>query len=128
MEEFEAWHSKHWDYLQKVTKLMADRLSSEPEQLIQQSEEIEAHNARIGYLLAEANGYLDRANDFHRPSKDSGTEADRRTIQCAGVSPIRVVRDKLDHLCDTIKQRITLSQSLLAYHRQFADRTIQKGR
>lgn len=128
MEEFVSWHSKHAEYVQKVSKLMSTPLHDEPELLIRQAEEIEAHYARIGFLLADANGWLDRAKDFNKVPRDWGTEADRKSCLDAIVSPVRVVRDKLESLLDAIKQRVILSESLLRYQTQFRERVISEAR
>lgn len=126
LEEFVKWHEKIKPQVEVVFKLLAKPLNDEPEALIKQLEEAEAWNARVGFLLADANAHLDRETLIARPPKEFGTETDRQVDTEAQVSTIRAVRDKLEHTCNVIKQRLILGESLLAYHRQFNERTIQK--
>jgi len=127
MEAFVGWHSKNAAYVQRVSALLMVPLNDEPEALIKQAEEIEAHNGRIGFLLADANGFLDIATAHFTPEKREGmSERDRKVIVEKEVSPIRAVRDKLEHLCDCIKSRLILAESLLRYHSQFHDRDVRK--
>lgn len=101
-----------------IKQLLDKRLTDEPSQLINDLENIEAWNGRAGYLLAQANSWLDQMKAEHIPSKEGRTEFDRKIILDAKIAPVRLVRDKLDSLCNAIKTRITLGQSLLAYMRQ----------
>lgn len=126
MDKFVEWHNSIRSQVAVVTSLTKVPVSDEPEALITDLREVEAWNARIGFLLADANGWLDNAKAFNMPPKELGTEADRRSTLDALVSPVRVVRDKLESLQDAIKQRLILGESLLAYHRQFHDREIKK--
>jgi hypothetical protein len=125
--EFVKWHDSIKEQIKQVTAMTKEPLSDEPEALIADLLEIEAWNVRVNFLLADANGWLDRGTLWARPSKGEPgvTEADRHAITDSLVAPVRVVRDKLESLADCIKQRLILGESLLAYHRQFHDRDIR---
>lgn len=125
LEEFVQWHEKVKDTILHVHTLLSDRLSPEPEALIQDLEAIEAWNARMGELLAEANSWLDKSRgELVRPKEEGGTDLTRKLALDAEVSPVRLVRDKIESICETIKQRLILGESILAYARQFGERTI----
>jgi len=122
LSDFIDWHDSIKTQIGKVTSLTIKPLSDEPELMIKQLEEVEAWNTRVGFLLAEANGWLDKASMELRPPKsEEASEADRRASLECSVSPVRVVRDKLESLAGCIKQRLILGESLLAYHRQFSE-------
>lgn len=125
MENFLKWHETKKEEVKIVYSLMKKPLSDEPAELIKDLGEIETWNARVGFLLADANGFLDQQSNEARPPKEWGSEADRKALLNASVSPIRVVRDKLEILSSCIKQRLILGESLLAYHRQFLNREIK---
>lgn len=127
IEDFLQWHEEIKSQIKIVTDLTKVPISDEPEALISDLREIEAWNVRINFLLADANGWLDKAKHEFRPEKSEGTESDRRAILDSSVSGYRVVRDKLESLANCIKQRLILGESLLAYHRQFHDREIKKS-
>ncbi len=125
IEEFLTWHEKIKEQVQKVARTMQTPLSDEPSFLIRELQDIEAWNARINFLLADANGWLDKARAFYMPAKDTGSALDRETACDRDISPVRVVRDKLESLADCIKNRLILGESLLRYHTQFHDREIK---
>jgi len=122
LEDFVKWHEKVAPEIKDVLDLLATKLDKEPEGLINDLMVIETWNGRLQTLLAESNGYLDRAKGELIPDKDSGTELTRRIQLDAQVSPIRVVRDTLEGLCDSIKQRLILGESCLSFSKQFPDR------
>jgi hypothetical protein len=118
--DFLEWHDGIKTQIGTVTALMVKPLSDEPELMIKQLELIEGWNSRVCFLLADANGYLDRASlELRPPKSEDASEGDRKATLEAAVSPIRVVRDKLESLTSCIKQKLILGESILAYHRQF---------
>jgi len=121
LEEFLSWHEGIKAQIGKVTALMVIPLSDEPEVMIKQLEIVESWNTRVGFLLADANGWLDRATLELRPEKGDLSEGHLRAMVEAATSTVRVVRDKLESLANCIKQRLILGESMLAYHRQFTE-------
>lgn len=97
-----------------VSLLLQEPLPDEPEALILALESIECWNSRMQFLLAEANSVLSQELMVKLPQE--GTELERKTAQKALTSKIQEQRDKLDSLCDAIKTRITLGQSILKYY------------
>lgn len=122
LDDFIAWHTKIAPEIQDVMSLMGTKLDKEPEGLINDLMVIETWNCRFGELLAEANGFLDRAKGELMPDKEMGTEMVRKASLDAQVAPLRVVRDKLESICDCIKQRLIMGESILSFHKQFPDR------
>lgn len=123
IDQFTEWLEKIHPELEKTGLILATRLDSEPEALIDDILEIEAQNARIGELRAIADSWLDRGKLYFLPSKEEGlSEGERRAVVDDKVRDIRRVRDILESYQDAIKHRITLGQSILAYERQFIER------
>ena len=128
MAEFVLWAEKIGPEVDAVKELLSKELSDDPESLIHDLKIAEAHNARIGSMLAEAGSFLKRANLFHLPGRDGKTEMERKAMVESEVAPIQAVKDTLDKLSDAIKQRLILGESCLSYYRQTHDRTIQAER
>lgn len=122
LDDFIRWHTQIASEIKDVMTLLGTKLDKEPEGLINDMMIIETWNGRMGELLAEANGILDQARSELAPPKDSGTELTRKLALDGSVSAIRIVRDKLESLCDCIKQRLIMGESILRYHTQFPDR------
>ena len=99
-----------------VSKLLQEPLSDEPEQLIKDLEAIEVWNARMQFLLAEANTQLDSVSYSRLPPKEGRTEFERQKALEYEVADFREKRDKIEGLCDAIRTRITLGQSILRYY------------
>lgn len=126
LQEFMTWHKSVEPEIDHVKELMAGSLSDEPTKLIQDLSDIEAWYARMGVFLSIANSYLDRARFELMPKKEEGTTDLTRKLQLdALASPVRMARDGIESLCDAIKQRIILGESILRYQTQFHERTIQ---
>jgi hypothetical protein len=121
LEDFLSWHDGIKAQIGTVTALMVKPLIDEPELMIKQLELVESWNTRVGFLLADANGYLDRATLELRPEKGDMSEGYLKAVTEASTSTVRVVRDKLESLANCIKQRLILGESMLAYHRQFSE-------
>ena len=125
-EDFVKWESGIRSEVDSVELLLATTLSSEPSELISDLQAIEAWNGRINAALAQSDSFLDRYKLIAMPKKqDNWSETDRKLQMESDVAPIRLVRDTLEHLCDCIKIRITLGQSILAFHRQFIETDIK---
>ena len=97
-----------------VAALLQEPLSDEPEALIKDLEAIEVWNARMQFLLAEANSHLSHETFVNLPT--DGTEFSRKTALKAMTAQEEEERDKLEAICDSIKTRITLGQSFLKYY------------
>lgn len=127
LKEFIEWHDQVKDEITDVMSLMSKPLSQEPEELIRDLEVIESWYARMGSLLAMANSFLDRGRNELLPEKEMGmTDLTRKLALDAAASPIRMSRDGLDSICEGIKQRIILGESILRYMSQFSDRTVKE--
>lgn len=114
---------------QHVALLLQEPLSDEPELLIKDLEAIEVWNSRMQFLLAETNSILNKESMAALP--DTGTELERKTAQKAIISNTQEERDKIEGLCEAIKTRITLGQSILKYYSstqnmQYKDNTQDK--
>lgn len=123
IEQYTEWLNHVKSDLERSFAIFAIQLSDEPEQLIKDITKIEAWGGRIGELLAEANGWVDRASLYYLPSKEGKTEFDRKIILENAVAPMRTVRDKIESVADCIKTRITLGQSILRYKTMFVERS-----
>lgn len=129
--EYEAWLESLQKDLRNIFALLKTRLSDHPEKLIQDLKEAETYYARCAYILAQANSFLDKAGYIFLPPKDENQrELDRRVTLEYKISHIREMRDKVEAMVNSIKQRLILGESLLAYSRQFLERqrTIQEPR
>lgn len=122
MEEFVEWNTGIMPDFKHLGRILQQRLSDDPEQLMGDLQDTEAWNSRCQALLAQANSWLDRATHHLMPEKGSRTDFERKAELESKVAPIRLVRDVLEGFCDSLKQRLILGSSLLAYHRQFAER------
>jgi len=118
IQGFEYWVGKATAEMEHVAVLLRTSLSDEPEELICDLMKIESRYGRTGYLLAEANSWLDRAQRIWLPTKDRGTGFDRKIILDDDITTYRLMRDKIEAIHDAIKTRISLGQSLIAYRRQ----------
>jgi len=99
-----------------VSNLLKAPISDEPENLIKDLEAIEVWNARMQFLLAEANSMLDIKSFEALPAKEGKSELDRKLQLESHVAFLRMERDKIEGLVDAIKTRITLGQSILKYY------------
>lgn len=116
LANFRNWEESHRGELGEVFEMLHQSLSDEPELLVGQLSDIEAWNARVQYLLAEANSWLDNMHKLELPSKDDRSEMERKILLASAVSEPKQIRDKIAALCDSIKTRITLGQSMMRYH------------
>jgi len=129
IDDFEKWVAEMSPELDHVFELLGKRLNDQPELLIQDLIDIDAWQARLGYLQAEANWWLDSAIYFYRPEREEGkTEFDRKIILDGHVIYFRKVRDRIEAVCQAIRQRLVLGGGLLSYHRVTGEpRAISQG-
>ena len=122
LNEFTAWADKIKPEITEISGILSERLSDEPEELISDLKDAEVWNHRMSALLAQANSWLDQFSLFAIPAKEGRTEMDRKILLDSETSPIRLMRDTLESLCDSIKQRLILGESILSYEKQFIER------
>lgn len=119
-DDFTSWLNYIQPDLKSIFAVLRKQLHREPEELIADLVEAEAHNARCCYILAQANSFLDKASLFYLPSRDEADrELDRKTLLESRVAHIREMRDKIEGMCNAIKQRLILGESVLGYQRSF---------
>jgi hypothetical protein len=97
-----------------VSLLMQEPLPDEPEALILALENIEVWNSRMQFLLAAAN--FEVSTESFEALPESGTELERKTAMACTIAEVKEERDKIEGLCEAIKTRITLGQSILKYY------------
>lgn len=115
-EELIAWEESIHNELQRTMDDLSKELSDEPEELIRQVTRAESLSARLGSLLSMANNLLDRAKFVHFPDKEpTKTESWRKAKLDHNISPFRLIRDNIETLNESIKQRIMVGQSILKY-------------
>jgi len=119
--EFVLWVNQNQEEVDHVRGLLREPLSDEPENLIDDIKNAEAWYARMGCLLAVANSWLDRGKKVYLPDKEGRTENDRKIIVDDAISDIRLHRDHIEVLMDSIKQRLILGESILSYSKQFKE-------
>jgi hypothetical protein len=118
LDDFLGWECTVRDDVNHIKSILSYNLSDEPEILIKDLEDAEVWGARTGFILAEANSWLDKARNYYRPDKEGGkTESDRKVILDNAVTDIRKFRDFVEALTDSIKQRLYLGGQILSYLR-----------
>ena len=120
LNKFTEWHQKNLPEVSHVADLLAQPLSDESSELIEQLSELEAWNARCGYWLSEANSYLSKFEYAYLGEKGDRTEEERKIKNKFDTSDYRRVRDQLEVLCDSIKQRLIMGESILSFQKQFS--------
>lgn len=119
--EFLSWFDKAKPEITTTFDLLVIDLSDEPEAMIRQMKQAEAHYVRCGSLRTNIVRFLSEANKAFLPEKQGKTEKEREIEVIASVSALQEVHDELDNLCVSIKQRLIAAESLLAHYRQFPD-------
>lgn len=122
MEDFVEWFDRIRPEFDHIRGILSEKLSDEPEKLISDLQDAEAWNARCYVFLAESNSYLDRAAKQLMPTRDGRTQLDLKIDLDSRLSTVRLIRDKCEGLCNSIKQRLILGESILSYSKQFAER------
>jgi hypothetical protein len=111
---FEEFRVENQSYLGSVRKILTVPLPEPEEELMRQLRSIEAHHAKIGMILAEANAQLDVAVATYYEHASSDKTLGEKKFECDGVvSPVRSFRDKIEALRASVETRITLGQSIL---------------
>ena len=111
--EDDSWFLKALPEIQAVQKILEDRLSDNPTELYGQLCTVEAWHGRMTSLLADANARLDGAEYQALIALPEGVKGSARDITVANiVKKERRLRDILDGLCTTIKNRLILGESL----------------
>ncbi len=109
--------------LEAAKLILRSPLPDNPTSLIGAMKIIEAHYARLGTLLSKADAMLDYAEKEALVSKDcmtvKMTAYEKEVFVKARVREERQFRDEVKYMLDTIKQRINLGQSVLAFMRDF---------
>lgn len=125
--EFNAWKERvHPDILNALNTL-SESLSDEPEELIRDLVKSEAWNGRLQSLLSEANTFLDKGAIFYMPEKGSGfTQLQMKIVLDKELALIRGMRNKIEGICDAIKQRLILGESILRYFSMTKDFSIKQ--
>lgn len=119
IDDFIEWHQKNKEELEHVATLLSQPLPDDPNELLGVLGQIEAWNSRIGYLFAEANAYLEKFRYAYLTSKEDSTETERKVKLDFDTADYRLVRNKIEILLDSIKQRLILGESALAYYRSY---------
>jgi len=109
----DSWILKALPEIQAVQKIMEDRLSNNPAKLYNQLCTVEAWHGRMTALLADANARLDESEYQALITLPEGVKGSARDITVANiVKKERRLRDILDGLCTSIKNRLILGESL----------------
>jgi hypothetical protein len=127
LDGWETWRDANGAYLLKVFKLLQEQLPDEETALIDHLRQVEAHHARVGFILAEAESWLDRAiARFYETPAHVELKVNEKKAACdAAVVQERERRNKIQTLSDSIELRINLGQSLLRQQR--GERAIAKS-
>jgi len=121
MDQFLAWEAKFRPEIKFIGEMLAQKLSDDPNSLTNDLRDAESWYARAGYLLAHSNSTLAKFELSAMVPKEGRTEKDREVQLRADSAPIRLVRDILEHYCESIKSRLMTGMSLLAYYRQLSE-------
>ena len=119
LEQFLTWEIKVNPEIAHIGSILGEKISDDPAALINDLQNIECWNSRCGYLLSEADSFLDRFSLTAMPPKEGRTEKDREVQLESDCAPIRLVRDILERYCEAIKTRISLGQTILSFQKQF---------
>jgi hypothetical protein len=120
---FIDWRNSISGEMDHIALIMSEKLSDEPEKLIDDVTICEAWYSRVGFMLAEANSILEEESVKCLP--EEGTELSKKVALQGALAPIKKTRDQIKILLDAIGQRISLSQSILKYHTIFHDNAIR---
>ena len=115
LDQFSAWVESKSEEINHVSELLRDPLPDDPEELIASLTAIESWNGRMQFLLADANTWFSTLSFEFMPEKRNKIEFERKLELNAAVALVKQRKDKMEAICDAIKTRITLGQSLLRY-------------
>lgn len=110
----DAWLGDNVVEVETVYGLLSEKLSDNPVELNEQLAKAEAWHARMTSLLADANTFLDLAEQAALAGRQEKlTDLDRKVNLAATVAQERRLRDKLDGICKSIDTRLMLGMSMV---------------
>ncbi len=116
MTSFEEFQEKIKPEMQRIMELLAKPLSKDGNSLVDQLARVEAWGSRVlGGLLPEANNFLDRAEYAAMMTHREGdmTAGEKQIAIANEVAAERLLRDKIEGLAHSIRNRCSLGQSFL---------------
>lgn len=126
IDEFKAYKKEHLPEIIEVFKLTQIRLDDESGELENQVKEAEKWFGRVVFMRATAKKFVSDAKEEKIPdiqkalalmSVEKPTYKQKEKFLEAAVSEVQHFHDDLDGLVETIKQRVSLGQSLLKQYR-----------
>jgi transposase len=121
--EFKDWLAKIQPELKRIFAVLQQKLKDEPTELMEDLRVAESWYARVSYILAQSNSFLDRASFIYLPGKEEvNRELERKVLLDSLCAPIREMRDKIEGLQKSLLTRISLGQSLLKWYTVNAER------
>jgi len=111
--EFEEYVKKFEPQIADIRATLNESLSENPAELKAQLIKAESKYSLTMGHLAWANCFLDLAISKKMPPKGELTENERKAITDAGVANERKFRNIIEGTAESIKQRVSLGQSLL---------------
>lgn len=116
LSKFSEWVESKSAEINHVSELLRDPLPDDPEELIHSLTAVESWNGRMQFLLADANTWLSTLSFEFMPEKRNKIEFERKLELNAAIAIVKQRKDKMESICDAIKTRITLGQSLIRYY------------
>jgi len=110
----DEWLGQSMPCILEAQNMMEDQLSDNPANLVHQLTKAESMHSRITKLLADANARLDEA-EYHALMSvrdDDLKVAERNIVIAKEVVNHRRMRDIIDGLADSIKNRLILGMNL----------------
>lgn len=126
LDQFIEWHQSAKGDLENVANSLAEPLPSNAHELLEVLAQTEAYYARIGYLLNQANSFLEKFQYCYLTSKEGSTETERKVKLGFDTADYRLVRNNIEVLLDSLKQRIILGESIIRFESQFAIKPIME--
>lgn len=121
-EPFDEYVLARVDIVKQIQSLLEIKLAADPFALMDQLAEIERWRTRSRSFEAFGNSYLDLSERQHilPPDRSSYTDEDRRVHLAAACNRERRFRDVCAGLVEGIDRKISLGQSMLRKHEEFA--------
>lgn len=121
LDNWMAWHDSIKRQVAQVYRILQVQLSEEPEALVSDLNIAESWNARMQFILADANGHLSKVKFELKPLKIEGPEFDRKIKLEAEIADLTSARDKIEGLVKSLNQRLITASTVLGYRKQFKD-------
>jgi len=117
-EQFILWAGNHRTEAAVVRELLRKPLSDQPVELRGQLVQVEAWNARITSLLADAESYLSEAEDREATAISDAkmSPPEKRLRMRCQTRHERRVRDTLQGMAQSLEHRMMLGMSLMKAH------------